>query len=186
MQGASHDLGCTGRAFIDQDHDGGAVEPITRARIIALGFTRIAGPCRNDFTAIHEHIGHANGLVEQTARIVTHIDDQARQRRTILVFKFGDALLHHFRGAFVEAGDAHIGHAVVDAGRNRAQRNGVTHQRHVERVVVAAGDRDGHRLAHRAAHQLDGVIDGNADNALAVDGDDLVIGPQARPLGRRV
>jgi hypothetical protein len=65
---------------------------------------------RYDLALLEERIGDRNRLVEQSARIVAQVDDEALELVAGLGGEIGDRLLQVFRGLLVELGDtARIG-----------------------------------------------------------------------------
>src|SRR5690606_12204760 len=116
-----------------------ALGKIAGARRAALRFVGVAAAGRNDFTAIEERIGYRHGFLEQAARIVAQIDDEALQLvGADLAGEVADLALQALGGLLVEGGDADIADVIaLDTGAHRAHADVVARERDFERLVLS-------------------------------------------------
>src|SRR5713101_1884821 len=99
---------------------------------------------RYDLALLQERIGDRNRLVEQSARVVAQVDDEALELVAGLGGEVGDRLLQVLGGLLVELGDADK--ADVVAFEMRA------HRAHLN---ARAGDGDLNRLVLALEHDLE-------------------------------
>src|SRR5205823_1966549 len=132
-----------GRAAIDQYDERLALAQIPGPGIEPLRLLGIAPARRDDFPLLQEGIGNRDRLIEEAARIVAQIDDEALELVARLRREIGDRLLQAVRGLLVELGDA--AEPDVIAFQPRA------HGAHADDV---AGDLHFDRLVPTLAHDL--------------------------------
>ena len=111
LQRAGHDLGRRRRAAIDQHNErlAGGQMFVARPCVETLCLLRVAPPGRDDLAALKERIGDRDRLIEQSARIVAQIDDEAAQLvGRDLRSEVAQRLLQAFRRLFVESGDTDV------------------------------------------------------------------------------
>src|SRR6266404_2588022 len=106
LQRTRHNFGGRSRAAVDQHDDRLVFGEVARARIEPLGFLSGAAARRYDLALLQERIGDRNRLVEQSARIVAQVDDEALELVAGLGGEVGDRLLEPLGGLLVELGDA--------------------------------------------------------------------------------
>ena len=90
LQRAGNDFRCRGRAAIDQYDHRLAAGQIARAGVEPPGFLGIAAAGGDDLAAIEECVGHADRLIEQTARIEPQVEHEALE--LVLADFIGDLL----------------------------------------------------------------------------------------------
>ena len=82
---------------------------VARPCVETLCLLRVAPPGRDDLAALKERIGDRDRLIEQSARIVAQIDDEAAQLvGRDLRSEVAQRLLQAFRRLFVESGDTDV------------------------------------------------------------------------------
>src|SRR5258708_15659365 len=105
LERTRNDFGGRSRAAVDQHDDRLVLGEVACARIEPLGFLGGAAARRYDLALLQERIGDRNRLVEQSARIVAQVDDEALELVAGLGGEIGDRLLQVFRGLLVELRD---------------------------------------------------------------------------------
>src|SRR6266446_3408306 len=151
---------------------------VTRARIEPLGFLGGAAARRHDLAPLQEGVGDRDRLIEQSARIVAQVDDEALELVAGLGGEVGDHLLQVLRRLLVELRDADKPDIVAFEPR--------THGTHLD---ARAGDGNLDRLflplAHdleldlgvlRPAHLLDRLVEGEPLHRLVIEVRDDVVG----------
>ena len=144
---------------------------------------RATAALQNALVRIEEQVRHPDRLVAQTAGVRPQVEDQRahplrHQTAHFLLELVGRVLPNH-------------GHAEIadPVGEQHARRHGplvdaLAEQVEPERVrdaFTAHGQVD--RAADRAAHRFHRLIEGPVGRRLAVDLDQLISGPDPRPLG---
>ena len=79
LQGTRNDFRRAGGTAVDQHDDWLATGQIAWCGVVALNVVLVPAARRNDFTAIEEGVGDANGLAEQSAWIESQIQHIALQ-----------------------------------------------------------------------------------------------------------
>src|SRR5262245_17963116 len=170
LQRAGDDFRRRGRAAVDQDDDRLALGDVAGPGVEALGLVGVAAAGRDDLALLEEGIRHRNGLVEQAARVVAQVDDEALQLVARLVHHLVDRAPHAFGGLFVELADADIGDVVAfHAVAHRTHPDDVARDRDLDRLFGALADDPQLELAaRRTAHFLDRLVEGEALHRLVV------------------
>src|SRR5690606_26838337 len=132
-----------GAGPVDQHDDRHAGEVLAAARVVALHVFRLATARGDHFAAIEEGVGDFDRLIEQTARIVTQIDNDAAQTSARIATHGADRILQHVAGALVKGGNTDDANIAVDARRYGAHVDDLALQRHVKGIGPFARDRDG-------------------------------------------
>ena len=120
LQGAGDDLRGRGRTAVDEDDQRLALGEVAGLRVEALRILSVAAAGRDDLAAVEERVRHHDGLVEQAARVVAQVDDEARQlvgadiRGQLL-----DAAAKALIGLLVELGDPQDTDIALDPGAHR-------------------------------------------------------------------
>ena len=155
---------------------------------MALGFLGVPAAGRDDLAAVEEGVGHRDRLVEQTARIVAKVDDEALELVLAdVLLDLVDRFLEAVEGLLVESRHADVADLALDAGADRMDRDDVAHEADIEGLLDAgAGDAEDDRRVDVAAHPVDRLIEVEALDALAVERDDHVAGEDAGPRGRGI
>ena len=154
----------------------------------ALGFLGVAAAGGDDLAALEEGVGDGDGFFQQSAGIVTQVDDEALQLVAELRGLVGDFPLQPFGGLLVEGGDADVADIVAFGARtDRADADVVADQRDVDRIVLAlANDLEPDLGIDRAAHLFDGLIEGEALHGFVVEIGDDVVGHDTGLRRRRI
>src|SRR6266498_1521961 len=186
LERTRHDFRGRGRAAVDQHDDRLVLGEVARARIEPLGFLGGAAARRYDLALLQERIGDRNRLVEQSARIVAQVDDEALELVAGLGGEVGDRFLEALGGLLVELGDADKADVVAfEARAHRAHLNARAGDGDLDRLVLAlAHDLEFDLGVLRAAHLLDRLVEGEPLHRLVVEMRDDVVGHDAG-LGRR-
>jgi hypothetical protein len=114
------------------------------ARIEPQGFLGGAAAGRHDLALLQERIGDRYRLIEQSARIVAQVDNEALELVAGLGGEVGDRFLEALGGLLVELGDADKADVVAFEAR--------AHRAHLD---PRAGDGDLDRLVLALAHDLE-------------------------------
>src|SRR5215472_15423936 len=124
LERTRHDFRGRGRAAIDQHDDRLVLGEVARARIEPLGFLGVAAARRHDLALFQERVGDRYRLIEQAARIVAQVDDEALELVADLGGEVGDRLFQVLGGLLVELGDADKADVVAfEARAHRAHLN---------------------------------------------------------------
>ena len=121
LERVRHNFGSRGGAAVDQHDDRLVLGEVARARIEPLGFLGVAAARRHDLALLQERVGDGDRLIEQSARIVAQIDDEALELVAGLGGEVGDRLFQALGGLLVELGDADKADVVAFEAR-RARR----------------------------------------------------------------
>ena len=122
LQRARDDFRRRRRAFVDQHDDRHARQDLARARVVALRVAGAPSARRDDFALIEERVRNADRLIEQAARIVAQVEDDAAQAAADLGLRLIDGLLEPVFGLLVERRDADVGDVAFSAGSARFRR----------------------------------------------------------------
>jgi hypothetical protein len=181
LQRAGNDLGRGGRAAVDQHDDRLVLGEIAGASVEALSLLGGAAAYRHDLALLQERIGDRDRLIEQSARIVAQVDDEALELVAGLRGQIGDRLLQAFGSLLVELGNADEGDVVaLEVRAHRAHPDDVARDRHLDRLVLALShDLELDLGIHRSAHLLDRLVEGQPLHLLVVEIGDDVIGHDA-------
>src|SRR5262249_51949693 len=106
LDGAGDDLRRGGRALVDQDDDLLAFQQVAGAGGVDGDLAGVAAAGRDDRAAVEEGVGHGHGLIEQAARVVAQVDDDAGQAVAELGLEVADRVFQHVGRLLVEGGDA--------------------------------------------------------------------------------
>src|SRR5215204_7058843 len=177
LQRAGHDFRSRGGAAVDQYDDRLTLDQVPGAGAEALGFFGVAAARRDDLAPLQERVRYRDRLIEQTARIVAQIDDEALQLvRRDLGLQIGDRLLQVLGGLLVDLGDADVADVVLRPRAHGPHADDVARDRYLDRLVLAlAHDGELDLSGYRAAHLLDRLVQGETLHVLFVDlGDDVV------------
>src|SRR5262245_3943519 len=179
-------FGGRGRAAIDQHNERLVLGEVAPARIEPLGFLGGAAAGRDDLALLQERIGDRDRLIEQSARIVAQVDDEALELVAGLGGEVGDRLLQVCGGLLTELGDADKADVVpFEARAHRAHLDARAGDGDLDGLVLAlAHDLEFDLRVLRAAHLLDRLIEGEPLHRLVVEMRDDVVGHDAG-LGRR-
>ena len=77
LQRAGHDFRGRGRAAVDQHDHRLALGQVAGAGVEALGLLGVAAAGRDDLAPLQERVRHRDRLIEQAARIVAQVEDEA-------------------------------------------------------------------------------------------------------------
>src|SRR5262249_39801324 len=157
-----HDFGGRGRAAIDQHDDWLVLGEIARPRTEPLGLLGGSAARRYDFALLQERGGDRDRLIEQSARIVAQVDDEALELVARLGGEVGDRFLEALGGLLVELGDADKTDVVAfEARAHRAHLDARAGDGDLDRLVLPlAHDLEFDLGALRAAHLLDRLVEG--------------------------
>src|SRR5260370_10895119 len=109
LQRAGDDLGGRGRAAIDEHHQRQAARQITvRLRLEAAIVLRAAAADRDDLALVEEIVADGDRLVEQPARIVAQVEDDAGELVAGLALQRLYGAFEPVAGALAEIGDSDI------------------------------------------------------------------------------
>src|SRR5262245_56651335 len=186
LERTRHDFGGRGRAAIDQHDDWLVLGEIARPRTEPLGLLGGSAARRYDFALLQERVGDRDRLIEQSARIVAQVDDEALELVAGLGGEVGDRLLQALGGLLVELGDADKTDVVAfEARAHRAHLDARAGDGDLDRLVLPlAHDLEFDLGALRAAHLLDRLVEGEPLHRRVVEMRDDVVGHDAG-LGRR-
>src|SRR5690606_8652431 len=149
LQGPGDDLRCRRRSAVDQHHDGHAVEDVVGRRPV-LDVVRFVTAARGHDDAFGEEgVGHRHGTVENAARVVAQVENQAVEIVAGAADQVPELRAHGARGIGLELGDAHVDDVAVDP-----------FAAHAGDLDLGALEGDYQRLARAFAN--DGQIDGGA------------------------
>src|SRR5262249_3483786 len=177
LERTRHNFGGRSRAAVDQHDDRFVLGEVARAGIEALGFLGVATARRYDLALLQERIGDRNRLVEQSARVVAQVDDEALELVAGLGGEIGDRLLQVFRGLLVELRDTDKPDVVAFKPRTHgAHLDARAGNGHFDRLILAlAHDPELDLGVLRPAHFLDRLVQGEALYRLVVEvGDDVI------------
>src|SRR6266487_1876964 len=185
LERTRHDFGGRGRAAIDQHNDRLVLDEVARARIEPLRFLGGAAARRHDLALLQERVGDRDRLIEQSARIVAQVDNEALELVAGLGGEVGDRFLEALGGLLVELGDADKADVVAfEARAHRAHLDARAGDGDLDRLVLAlAHDLEFDLGVLRAAHLLDRLVEGEPLHRLVVEMRDDVVGHDAG-LGR--
>jgi hypothetical protein len=132
------------------------------ARIEPQGFLGGAAAGRHDLALLQERIGDRYRLIEQSARIVAQVDNEALELVAGLGGEVGDRFLEALGGLLVEGGDADKADGVAfEARTHRAHLDARAGDGNLDRLVLAlAHDLEFDLGVLRAAHLFDRLIEG--------------------------
>ena len=186
LQRAGDDLGRRGRPAVDQDDDGKPVGDVARLGVEALGLVGPARPRRDHLAAIEEGVRHLDRLIEQPARVVAEIENQALDVVADLVLHFLHGALDAGRSLLAERGDANIADVALGARAHRLDLDHRARDGHVERLAPGAPDGEDEVGVDRPPHALDRLGEAEALDRLAVEVGDQVARLEPGAIGRRV
>src|SRR6516225_7375681 len=186
LERARNNFGGRGGAAVDQHDDRLVLGEVAPARVETLGFLGVAAARRHDLALLQERVGDRDRLIEQSARIVAQVDDEAPELVAGLGGEIGDRLLQVLGGLLVELGDADKTDVVAfEARTHRTHLNARAGDGDLNRLVLAlAHDLELDLGVFRAAHLLDRLIEGEPLHRLVVEVRDDVVSHDAG-LGRR-
>src|SRR5262245_40638346 len=188
LERTRHDFRGRGRAAVDQHDDRLVLGEIACARVEPLGFLGVAAARRHDLALLQERVGDRDRLIEQSARVVAQVDDEALELIAGLGGEVGDRLLQALGSLLVELGDADKADVVAfEARAHRAHLDARAGDRDLDRLVLAlAHDLEFDLGVFRAAHLLDRLIGGGPLHRLVVEMRDNVVGHDAGLRRRRL
>ena len=99
--------------------------------------------------------------MQQPARVVAQVDDQALQPARRLLLQLGDLVAHAFVGLLAERTDADVADAALQARADRADLDHIARQRHVEGLAVSTPDGELDRCAEVGEEEGDISIKGD-------------------------
>ena len=141
----------------------------------------------HDGAFLHERIADLDGLLEQSARIAAHVEDQSAHCPAVLLAHRADRRLHVARRRPREAGEPHVADSVVEQlGGDRLVRHGGADEIELARVLALVLHDDGDARARLPAHAIDGFLQLHRDGRVGIDLRDDVALLDARAPRRRV
>ena len=184
LEGAGHDFSCTGRPLVHKYYHGHVGVHDTVFAGVAFGLLGAALGAHNHVAPFQEQFANLDGLVQESTRIVAHVQNQLFHALLLQVLQ---GVFHIAQGLVAEGGKLDIAdvvsdHPVIGHGMNHdfGTGNGKVHQL----GYALALDRDGHVCADLSAEFAYGVVQGQALGVLAVDFTDAVAGPDAQSESR--
>ena len=186
LQSTRHDLGCGGRARVDQHHQRRAVEIVARLRVHFETCIGCAAVRRHDHAFVEECIGHTDGRIEQAARIVAQVEHQSAQLAIVLLLQLGDSRLQIGRRRLTEVRDLDVAIAWLEQPMLDAVKLHVLACQHeIQRFGRGvAGDGDLDRRARFATHTIDRVVQILEIHRHFIDGENPVACQHARLVRR--
>src|SRR5262245_50826482 len=181
LQRTCHNFGGRGRAAVDQHDDRLVLDEVAGARIEALGFLSITAARRDDLALLQERIGDRDRLIEQSARIIAQVDDEALELATGLRGEVGERLLQVLGGLLAELGDADKADVVPFETRAYGTHlDAGTGDGYLDRLVLTlAYDLQFDLGVLRPAHLLDRLVESEPVHWLVVEMGDDVVGHDA-------
>ena len=204
LQGACHDFGRGSRTAVDQHHHRDILHTRRQVlQIIRLHRTQVVlavrrqphlgvlgTPFRIDHQAVRFDEGRRNGnrAVEQTARVVAKIENQALERPLVFLVQRVERIDEQLAGMLLELGDAQVAvTAFQQFGFHAADLDHCARQRNDDGLIDAlAHDGELDRRARLAAHALDRVVERHALDRCLVELDDEIARFDARLESRGV
>ncbi len=186
LKRARDDLRCRGRALIDQYDDWNAFDGIGARGIesqIRIGHT--AGRV-DDQSVLDEYVRDLDGGLQDAARVVTKVHNEAQQ--FAFCGQFVEGLHHFFAGAALELRNPNVPVTLFQrAVANARHLNHFTNDRHLLRLRDAfAQNRQLDFTAGLATHRLDRLAERHAFHRFVVELDDQVARLDAGSLGGRI
>ncbi len=144
-------------------------------------------PGRDDLALVEKGVGNRDGLVEQTARIVAQVDDDADHGVADLFLQRVQLTLEFLFGLLTELVDADVGDIALEVAADRADLDDRTGDRDVE-ILIDVGPMDGEHdvCSDQPAHAVDRLGQRKAEHLLAVEMGDQVTRLQPGLESRRV
>src|SRR5690606_32943478 len=156
LKRSRHDLGGGGGAAVDQHDHGKAGGDIAGGCTVALNVFLLATAGGDDLALFQEVVGYGDRLVQQAARIVPKVEQDAAQIVAHLLLQPLYGIAQPLVGLLAEGGDADIAHILFGPRADRLDANDVPRQGHVERRLFTPPNGQLQRGLRRAAHPFHG------------------------------
>lgn len=176
---ARDDLGSRSGAVVDEDNDGivGLCVDVSGVSLAGWGRTASVG---NDHAFGEESVGDTDGLVEESARVVAQVEDQATQLFDFEGHPF-ESSEHLAGGVLLEVFDLDVGDVVFEQMGTDAldADNGADKTKRARLTEAFAHDPDHDGGSGIAAKFVDGGVEVHVDGGFITDADNAVFGAES-------